>query len=492
MRIIKLFAIILVVSLILLVGCAKKECDSRTDCIAGGKCSIPKCVKGVCDYSTKLKDCVCGNNQCDDGTKGTQDKGENSCSCTADCGVCSGDVGEFMQKSCIGEEPDKECVTDIKKTEKRTAEDTISVSGDDRLTKFELLLKASYDYPFNIRKSLFNVNLGVKKIYSGTTDLKIKRVRIIQHTAEKDRYGTREGDNPVGLADKEYSKPLLDETSVFNKEFPILIESMEKDTDSAKDTTLEITYEYKSFDRWGTLQETTGTYEKDIQMVFVNPSQEVKCPVICDDKNDCTKDDCINYFCEHTLLLKGTCCGDDVCSPGEDRCKCPQDCGICSGDIGQYMAMGCVSNSCLYTVRNPASLNPSNKVTEFTFGSANLAVKIAYDYPFSKKDSVFTFTFEPKSFANTRNVIMKKVMVLSGDNLLGESALSTPLSESSPIQASIRLSAYSTQEAEEKKQVSIKFEYSYESQDTRTMEWTVVPYGTNTYELGELILLNPS
>ena len=69
----------------------------------------------------------------------------------------------------------------------------------------------------------------------------------------------------------------------------------------------------------------------------------------CDDGNPCTKDSCPDSSCNHTNLPNGTdcggvkkcqngaCmtpspeCGDGECNGTDNQCKCPEDCGICSG-----------------------------------------------------------------------------------------------------------------------------------------------------------------
>jgi|GEM_PF-2036636 len=479
MRINKIIIIIFLVSLLLLAGCGKKECDTKEDCTSKGACFIGSCVKGKCEYKLR-PGCTCGDGNCT--------KDENECTCPEDCGQCTGAVGQYVKRSCVN----NLCVTSVN-SEKKSV-DTIIQQIEDRVNKVDLYLKASYDEPFDIKRSLFNVNIKIKRLYADTADLKIKKVRLIEHTAGIDRYGNRPGDQPVTLAEREYSKILFDENSEFNKSFPVIIKTLIEDTDSQKSVTLEITFEYKSKDRYGVLQTSTGTYEKEISILFINPSGEAVCTLAgCNDQNQCTRDYCdpITNFCEHEIISKGICCGDDICSPGEDRCQCAKDCGTCTGDMGAYMSMGCsAANVCSFAIKNPALIQSTSKLTDVSLGGASMSLKVVYDSPFSKKDSMFSFTFEPKSFTNTRNVVLKKLTILSEGTILGETSLNTPLSETSPITVSTQLS-YTTLEAEEAKSISARFDYSYESQDTRTLEWNNL-VGTYTYTVGQLTILNPA
>lgn len=491
---IKLILIILTISILLLLsGCGKKECSTKADCKSKGACFITSCVKSKC-IETLKQGCSCGNLVCEDGTKNTENKGENPCSCPADCGYCSASVGEYMQKSCAGEKGSEECITVLKKIEGRTAEDTIK-QMESLAVKLELTLKASYDQPFNIKESLFTVNIGVKRIYSGVTDVKIKRIKLVEHTVSKDRYGNRPGDSPVSLADREYSKPLFDEKSVFEKEFPVFISSMEKDSEAKKDVTLEITYEYKSPDRYGAMQTMTGTFEKEIEMIFVNPSQPVSCPSTCDDSNPCTADRCsgqTDYFCEHEIVSKGTCCGDDVCSAGEDRCRCPNDCGLCSGDIGTYMMMGCnLGNVCAYALKNPAVAQSTSKLADADFGKAKMSIKIGYYTPFDKKNNRFTVTLEPKTLGGVIDFIISKVTVLdSGGTILGETSANREISEGVTGLIEIPLT-YTTLSAEEEKTVKIRIDYTLKNPTATEGQYTdLISY--YSYDIGKLIILNPA
>jgi hypothetical protein len=473
---IKTILVILVISALLLFsGCAKKECSAKSDCISKGACFITSCVKGKC-INTEKQGCTCGNLKCD--------SGENSCTCSADCGACTGNIGTLMQKSCVN----NECVTSVKSAEQTSVEDAIQYI-ENRATKLELTLKASYDQPFNIKKSLFSVNIGVKKIYTGVTDVKITRIRLVQHSVAKDRYGKRTGDSPVILADREYSKTLFDENSEFVKEFPVFISSMDNNSEATKDVTLEITYGYTS------TSQQTGTFEKDLEMVFVNPSQPVSCPSTCSDNNTCTTDSCgeqTGYFCEHKITSTGACCGDDACNLGEDRCRCPQDCGVCTGDIGTYMMMGCsLDKICSYAIKNPAIMQQTSKLADASFGKAMMSIKISYYTPFDKKNNKFIVVLEPKTLGGVIDLIISKVTVLdTAGTILGETSVSRTISEGTTGTVDIPLT-YTTLSAEEEKTVRVRIDYSLKNPGTTAGVYTdIISY--YQYDIGRLMILNPA
>jgi hypothetical protein len=476
MKIKTILVILAISALILFAGCAKKECSAKSDCISKGDCFITSCVKGKCIYTEK-QGCTCGNLRCDGG--------ENSCTCPADCGACAGNIGTLMQKSCVN----NECVTSVKAAEQTTAEDTIT-KKEGSAVKLELALKTVYDQPFNIKKSLFSVDIGINKQYTGVTDIKITRIRLVQHSVEKDRYGKRTGDSPVVLVDRQYSKILFDENSEFVKEFPVFISSMETNSEATKDMTLEITYEYTS------ASQQTGTFEKDLEMVFVNPSQPVSCPSTCSDNNTCTTDTCgeqTNYFCEHEITSTGACCGDDACNLGEDKCRCPQDCGACSGDVGTYMMMGCSSeNTCAYTIKNPAVVQQTSKLADATFGGkAQMSIKISYYTPFDRKNSRFTVVLEPKTLGGVIDFTISKVTVLdTAGTILGEISVSRQISEGTTGTVEVPLT-YTTLSAEEEKTVRIRIDYSMKNPTSTPGVYTdIISY--YQYDIGKLMILNPA
>lgn len=473
---------IFLLSTLIIAGCGEKECETRADCTAKGACFIGNCVKGTCEYRER-PGCTCGNDRCE------EDLGENECTCTDDCGTCKGNVGEYMEKSCIGDQ----CVTSVKGLESRSAEDTISYESN-RVKIMEMALKATYDEPFNIKASLFSINLKIDKITDAASDVKITKIKLVEHTGTKDRRGNWVNDDPVTLAEKEYTKTLFDQTSTFNKAFPVFLENIDPDTNSEKTVTIEVSYSLKTKDRYGNPVDNTAVFEKEISMNFINPSIEQKCPDNCNDNNPCTQDRCdstTDYFCENKIIQRGICCGDDVCSPGEDRCKCPTDCGICTGAVGDYMSMGCsAANTCTFQLLNPNIIQPTSKLADADFSGATASLTVVYDIPFNKQSSIFRFSFEPKTFTNVKDVVIQKVTFLDkSGTILGQQTLNMPLVEGQTSTAQAAL-AYSTLNPEEEKTVSAKFDYSAQTFNAKSGDWstTVTSY---TYTVGDLMILNP-
>ena len=475
---IRLFAVILVI-LLFISGCAEKECRTRDDCPSKGDCWISGCVKNSCDYRLK-PGCTCGDGKCDKAT-------ENECTCEADCGKCSGSVGDIMEKTCINDK----CITQLKGQEQKVIDDVITYE-ESRVVKLQMSLKLSFDSPFNVKKSLMGVVIKIDKILPEISDVKISKIKVIEHTGTKDRYGNWVDDQPQTLAENSYTKILYDESSLFSKEFPVYIEGLDPAASVSKNLVLEITYEFKSKDRYGNPVSGQSVFSKEFSLDLVSPDAPVDCPD-CNDNNDCTQDICnagTNFFCQHKIVSSGICCGDDVCSAGEDRCRCPSDCGRCEGDVGEYMGMACNSlNMCSFKVKNPNSVQPANKLAEFDLNGASISLKIAYDDPFDKSSSVFSFTFDPKVFTGIQNLVLKKVTVLDkSDNILGESSGSISLSPGAVSSASAAMD-YKTLSAEESRVVSVKFDFSAELQD-KSGSWNPA-FPSYSYTVGDLTILNP-
>ncbi|MBW2992822.1 hypothetical protein KY345_06420 [Candidatus Woesearchaeota archaeon] len=478
MRLNKLIITFLIISLLLLAGCKEKECKTRTDCPSKGSCWIASCIKNTCDYRA-MSGCTCGDGDCKDD--------ENPCTCEEDCGECKGTVGDFMEKVCVN----NECITQIKGQEKTSAEDVITYE-ESRIVKLQMNLKVFYDNPFNVKKSLMKVNLKIDKKTDDVSDVKISKIKVIEHTGSKDRYGRWVNDAPVTLTETSYTKILFDESSLFDKEFPVYIEDLDPKSSLEKTVTLEITYEFNTIDRYGKPVARSGVFEKEILMTLVSPDAPVSCPD-CEDNNPCTDDDCgphTNYFCEHNIISTGICCGDDTCSPGEDRCRCPGDCGACTGSIGDYMKMGCSAlNLCTFQVRDPNLIQSTSKLADVNLNGASMSLKVIYDIPFDKSSSTFSFTFEPKVFTGVRNLVLKKITFLDkSGTILGEQNLNTLIPETSSATVSGMLT-YETLNAEEKKTVSARFDYTCEKQGT-TGEWSDL-ISSYSYSFGELTILNP-
>lgn len=485
MRLNKLITSFLIISILMLAGCAEKECGTRADCTDRGKCFIASCVKKECQYTLRAG-CTCGDDEC------KEEDNENPCTCKEDCGECKGKEGDLMEKKCI----DKECISIVIGQKEKAVEDEIKYE-EYRQTKLQLNLKAAFDDPFDVKASLMKINIKIDNIVSGVSDVKITKLKITQHTGTKDRRGQWINDEPITITERTYTKILYDETSGFEKELPLFIEDLDPKKSHNKTLSLEVSYELKLLDRYGNLVPKQGTFEKEIDMILVSPSGEPKCPASCDDKNLCTTDTCgekTNFFCEHEVISGRVCCGDDVCSAGEDKCKCSQDCGQCTGNVGDYTMMGCKKpeNICTFQIINPNLVQSTSKLTDVDFSGAALSLKIEYDSPFDKSRSIFKFIFEPRTYEDVRNVVLRKIALLDkGGTVLGESILSAPIYEGTTTSTTATsMLTYKSLEAEETKTVSVKFDYTYDEQD-RSGEWTTGLFGSHSYSLGELTILNP-
>jgi hypothetical protein len=77
--------LVIVAALLLVAGCAKKECEVASDCGSNTQCITHGCsAEGKCMKNVKPN--CCGNFRCE------LSAGENSCGCGTDCGQCAGKV----------------------------------------------------------------------------------------------------------------------------------------------------------------------------------------------------------------------------------------------------------------------------------------------------------------------------------------------------------------------------------------------------------------
>ncbi len=112
---------------------------------------------------------ACGNNICEGS--------ENKCTCAQDCGPCSGAVGSFLTRSCVG----ANCITQLKPG---IATQPQSLFDDRDLGPFHLQNSYKYNKPFNIKTDKFALEFSLYQKQDTVTSIKLKDARILEGTQE--------------------------------------------------------------------------------------------------------------------------------------------------------------------------------------------------------------------------------------------------------------------------------------------------------------------
>jgi hypothetical protein len=159
----KIIFFLIIFSLFLFNSCAKcpKSCNDFNEC-----------TRDFCDKSTdyecaheQIPGCTCGNGQCE------QDKGENECTCSRDCGQCEGEETDYTEYKCVNDM----CVSKLK--------DSIEVLNQTLLRNFKtsvfnIDLKITYENPLNIEKSKVKAEFRLDDISDNIENFKITGITV--------------------------------------------------------------------------------------------------------------------------------------------------------------------------------------------------------------------------------------------------------------------------------------------------------------------------
>lgn len=116
----------------------------------------------------------------------------------------------------------------------------------------------------------------------------------------------------------------------------------------------------------------------------------------CKTNADCIKQhytsSCINKMCVYSPIPGE--CGNSLCetNAGENKCTCPDDCGICAGPVSPNMEQACVRNTCLESVL-PEKIKPISSTAELAAGGDKIRITTGYNQPFNMRSDMFTVKF---------------------------------------------------------------------------------------------------
>jgi hypothetical protein len=341
---------ILLISL-LLTGCGG-ECKTLGDC-PNKDCFTKRCTSDKkCEYDV-IAGC-CGNKICEEG--------ENMCTCSADCGACSGSNGEYLEKQCT---VNNECMEVVVGSTLKTVTDV------KRLKDIEVDIVAEYMQPFNADKDEMKLSIKSKQDFETKTNVLIEKVQLVL---------VKSGARNI-LYEMDVGRGLYNKDSVIEMSIPVRLTSQEPVTEYL---TLAITYSYDEFrsNRKTKISDSTDIRLKE-KIILVNPDGD-SCPSSCDDNNDCTKDTCgpkTEYKCTHEI--EADCPSNGICEPGENKCTAPFDCGPCSGAYLSTMELECDQDICYKKI---ISSQTKTQTQEKSLSVCELDVRISYTNPSDGKN----------------------------------------------------------------------------------------------------------
>lgn len=455
---------ILLICLIFLSGCGG-ECKESSDC-PSKTCYLVKCVDKKC-VETSKENC-CGNGICE------AKAGETECSCEEDCGECAENVGTYLEYLCDGDE----CVTDVRKgvIQKASFTDKISIRGVG-----DISATYTFDQPFNVDGSLFNIRLVLENKQSSIEYVKINKVNVYEELGIR---GVQVKSYGEKIVDRILWDPRIEVVDDVVLEFPSNM------TEDEKILTVEIIYEYAKLYR-GSIIIGSGSYKKQLQeeMYFVDPSKKRRCPESCDDNNPCTLDGCsvtTNYFCKH-VIKEGSCCGNHKCDSDENKCSCQQDCGYCEREFSDYIEFVCISDECSSRLRTEAV--PKTLIENINMKDIVIEMKTTFNEPFNIEIDNYKVDLELQSMADdVNNTKCTKFQVLSRDELLAEKDISSSFRSIGASSSTEFGTSFSVKEVEEIKSTIIKLTCSY----NKTVRNATTNYiRTGIQSLGTLTYVDP-
>lgn len=444
--------IIGIVALLLLAACG--ECSKDTDCASRTAFSAA-CVDSKCTY-TPIPD-VCGNNRCDGN--------ENKCTCPQDCGRCEGKVAgtQYLGEKCDGDT----CVEDvIVPTKPIYSAADIGVAGD----KFKL--ETEYQSPFNIRKDTFITTLTLTS--AANDNIRIKSLELTGLTSDR---------RTILLGTKQVNKPIWTPGQAILEQLPLDFPTGDLEGELTN-LQLSIVYDYV-ITQGGkeTLREATMKHRYMDRFIFVKPSVTYACPASCDDNNPATRDSCgpeTNFFCRHEPIPNT--CGNFVCDARENKCTCPQDCGPCQGDIGQFLTLSCKSAQCVPILKSDVPVEENSIFDDRSLGPIQLNNNYNFNNPFNVKEDAFELLFSVYRIDPLiTDFKITTIRLLEGQQQIAELQFNQNVGKT-PVMASLTIPSLA--QPEETRQVALAVWYSYKQSGNDRQ-------GNYQKPLGKIVFLNP-
>ena len=444
--------------LLFLVSCGNDdECKKDVDCFKKG--FVGSCVDGKCYFSPLPE--VCGNGICD--------ADENKCSCPEDCGVCGGFIpgSNYLQQSCVY----GECIPDVPVSLLKQ----IPLSKEIRTQGDTFSIDILYNQPFNLKKDLFKIDILLKSKGINNKNQFVKSIEISGKTFDK---------RNIFLARKEINKNLWSVKSKIKEEIRLGFPTNSLDGEISS-LEIKINYDYtiKSFGKENDKEGFFKVYLTGLKFIYVNPSVNYPCPESCDDGNPATQDYCskdTDFFCVHDPMPNK--CGNFVCDASESKCSCPEDCGPCSGDIGNFLELNCKDNLCVAELADGVKIEKTTIIDERNMGVVKLINTYDFNFPFDINKDKFVFDFSLYSVPDDISEIkIETIRLLQTNEELAKIEVNKKIPQNDLV-VDFKMKKFI--DYEEEIPVTLKVWYSYK-QKTKEIK------GSFTKSFGRITFINP-
>ncbi|MBW3018651.1 hypothetical protein KY329_00500 [Candidatus Woesearchaeota archaeon] len=169
---------------------------------------------------------------------------------------------------------------------------------------------------------------------------------------------------------------------------------------------------------------------------------------------------CVDGDCQYVPLPNV--CGNMQCEAGENKCTCPEDCGQCTGRVGQYMVQTCVGKECIPNV-DPALQKPIADFAEARSAAGVFNVETIYNNPFNFKRNKFYFTAKLASASATDIKIVEAVLKATTQDRrtiqLAQKRIDRQIWENYPVEESLILDIPTTEGKLQSPTLELKIEY---------------------------------
>ena len=186
----------------------------------------------------------------------------------------------------------------------------------------------------------------------------------------------------------------------------------------------------------------------------------------CKTDEDCLKPHftsiCMDDVCVHTPIPNE--CGNGLCEPGETKCNCEIDCGICAGSSGQFK-LACVGEECVESL--PESIiKPTVSVSDINAGGDTFSLQTTYNQPFNLYKDLFNVRITlGKSYPKNSDRKISKISLFGQSDRqtipLGEKILDRNIWPGSEIDTGLVLDFPTAEKSGEFTNLELQITYEY-------------------------------
>lgn len=445
--------------LLLLAGCSSGECSKDAQCTKAHFTS--KCVEHKCIHTPIPNEC--GNLKCE------ASNSETRCSCPSDCGDCTGKTGKYLVQTC---NKNNQCVQDIPATAQKPITQTKELStGGSKIS-----LTTTFNQPFNTKKDQIELDFKINTLATSMNDIKITRLELTGMTPDK---------RTIQLSDKTTSIALFEGSRA--KEM-LIVDFPTADLDGElANLNLKVYLDYVlTSGSTTTPKSVTLTQQyQSLKFAWAMPDNSSGCPEHCEEitgmKAECNAQ--TSFFCDYKPIPGA--CGNGICDGSENKCKCPADCGPCTGG-GKYLSRSCVSNNCVAQLKQGITVKSQSEFDERQAGAFTLQNNYKYNSPFNAKTDKFTLEFKLyKKQEGVGTITLKNARLLDGSQEIASTEIGKELNDLDDQQTAEFMIPPTESGTEQERTLTLKVWYEYlQNDETKQGDFSK----TLT---GKLAILNP-